>query len=74
VGNAAFLLVAIALSIVGSALLWLRYRRPKTFMTSIDDFQREMKALGHEPDEPDEPAESRNFVTRPSRVDDEEGQ
>lgn len=70
-GNAAFLLVAIALSIVGSALLWLRYRRPKTFMTSIDDFQREMKALGHEADEPDQ---RRNIVTRPSRSDDEEGQ
>jgi hypothetical protein len=49
--NAAFLLVAIGVSIVGSLLLWLRHRKPKTFMSSIDDFQREMTALGREQDE-----------------------
>lgn len=47
-GNAAFVLVAIAFSGLGSLLLWLRHRRPKTFMSSIDDFQREMQALGRE--------------------------
>jgi len=70
VGNAAFLLVAVGLSIVGSALLWLRYRKPKTFMTSIDDFQREMKALGGEPDAP---ASRRRIATRSDQGDDEEG-
>jgi hypothetical protein len=31
-------------------LLWFRHRRPKTFMSSIDEFQREMHALGREPE------------------------
>ena len=46
--NAAFLLIAIGLSVVGSVLIWLLNRKPKTFMSSIDDFSREMKALGHD--------------------------
>lgn len=49
-GNAAFVLAAIGVSAVGSLLLWLRHRRPKTFMSSIDDFQREMQALGRDPE------------------------
>ncbi len=48
-GNAAFLLAAVGLSIVGSILLWLRSRQPKSSMSSVDDFQREMRALGREP-------------------------
>jgi hypothetical protein len=48
--NAAFLLIAIGLSIVGSVLIWLFNRKPRTFMSSIDDFSREMKALGRDPD------------------------
>lgn len=44
-GNLIFLVGAIALSIVGSVLLWLRYRKPTSFMSSIDDFQAEMSAL-----------------------------
>jgi hypothetical protein len=52
VGNAAFLLVAVVGSLIGSVLLWLRHRRPKTFMSSIDDFQREMKALAREQEQP----------------------
>jgi hypothetical protein len=52
VGNAAFLLVAVIGSVIGSVLLWFRHRRPKTFMSSIDDFQREMKALAREQEQP----------------------
>ena len=44
-GNLIFLVGAITLSIVGSVLLWLRYRKPTSFMSSIDDFQAEMTAL-----------------------------
>lgn len=54
-GNAAFLLIAVVLSLVGSLLLWLRNRKPRTFETSIDDFQREMKALGARRDLPSNP-------------------
>jgi hypothetical protein len=50
VNNAAFLLIAVGLSVVGSVLIWLLNRKPKTFMSSIDDFSREMKALGRDPD------------------------
>lgn len=66
-GNAAFLLVAVVLSIIGSLLVWLRNRKPKTFMSSIDDFQREMKALGGEPE--DEPTVRRHPSARVRRRD-----
>lgn len=33
------------LSLVGSLLLWLRYRQPASHMSSITEFQREMSAL-----------------------------
>lgn len=49
--NAAFVLIAVGVSALGSILLWLYHRRPRTFMSSIDDFQREMKALSHEEEE-----------------------
>jgi hypothetical protein len=47
-GNLIFLVGAIALSVVGSVLLWLRHREPTSFMSSIDDFSREMTALSGE--------------------------
>ena len=50
-GNAAFVLIAVAVSALGSLLLWALHRRPRTFMSSIDEFQREMKALSHEEEE-----------------------
>jgi hypothetical protein len=46
--NAAFVLIAVAVIIVVSVLLWFLNRKPQTFMSSIDDFEREMKALGGE--------------------------
>lgn len=54
-GSAIFLVVAVAFIAVGTVVLWYRHRRPRTFMTTIDDFQREMNALGDK------------RVTRPSR-------
>lgn len=50
--NVAFLLGAVALSLIGSLALWLHNRRPSSFGSSIDEFQREMHALGSEVDEP----------------------
>lgn len=45
--NLAYLLIAVAFSVVVSLIVWAsRYRKPKTFMSSINDFQREMGALG----------------------------
>jgi hypothetical protein len=41
----AFLVGAIALSIVGSVALWLRTRPPTSFESGIDDFARRRAAL-----------------------------
>lgn len=60
--NLAFLLVAIGASILGSLYLWLRTRKPQTFMSSIETFQREMGALARDPDE--EPRRRRGKPTR----------
>ena len=40
-----FLLFAVAVSAVGSAILVLRQRKPTSLHSSIDDFRREMQAL-----------------------------
>ncbi len=40
-----FLLVALALSVVGSVVLWLRHRTPSSITHGIDEFSREMRAL-----------------------------
>ena len=42
--SAGFLLIAVAGIVAGSVLVWALNRKPKTFMSSIDDFSREMKA------------------------------
>ena len=51
--NVAFLLIAVGIAVVGSLIVWFRYRKPKTFMSSINDFAREMDALGREPGSPE---------------------
>jgi hypothetical protein len=40
-----FLLAAVLISLVGSAALALRHRRPTTLEYGIDEFKREMRAL-----------------------------
>jgi hypothetical protein len=50
----AFLVGAVALSIVGSVALWLRTRPPTSFESGIDDFARRRAAL-----EPGRPARGR---------------
>jgi hypothetical protein len=49
VSNAAFLLIVLAISVPVSFYLWLRSRKPTTFMSSIDEFKREMSALANDP-------------------------
>ena len=49
--NAGFLLIAVAGIVAGSFAVWALNRKPKTFMSSIDDFSREMKALGRDGEE-----------------------
>lgn len=41
----AFLAVAVALSLLGSLILWIRHRRPRSLEAGIDEFSRELKAL-----------------------------
>ena len=43
--NLLYLGIAIALSIVGIVLIWVRNRRPTSLESGIEDFQRELKAL-----------------------------
>jgi hypothetical protein len=43
--NLVYLLVAVALSILGSLILWLRHRRPRSLESGIDEFSRELRAL-----------------------------
>ena len=44
-----FLLIAVVVSLVGSTIVWIRNRKPTHFMSSVDDFQREMDALSTPP-------------------------
>jgi hypothetical protein len=45
----AFLLVALAISVLGSMVLWLTHRqRPPSIESGIEEFERELKALAPE--------------------------
>ena len=44
-----FLVVALGLSVVGSFVLWLRYRKPTSISHAVESFQKEMKALAPHP-------------------------
>jgi hypothetical protein len=44
-----FLMIVVVITIVGSAIVWLRHRQPTNPLASVDDFQREMQALGTTP-------------------------
>ncbi|MDP9388867.1 MAG: hypothetical protein M3Q48_13385 [Actinomycetota bacterium] len=46
--NLLYLLVAVALSVLGSLALWYRHRRPRSVDYGIEEFQRELKALAPE--------------------------
>jgi len=49
VSGLGFFLIFVVLSVIGSVVVWLRHRRPQHFMHSLDEFQREMDALGRPP-------------------------
>ena len=44
-----FLLIAIAISVVGSMLLYSRHRAPTSMEHGVTEFQREMRALAPRP-------------------------
>jgi hypothetical protein len=48
VSNLIYLLVAVALSIIGSLILWYRHRRPRSMEEGIAEFNRELRALSPE--------------------------
>ena len=45
-----FLLFAVALSVLGTVVLWARHRQPKSTDDSIGDFNAKLKALQPEDD------------------------
>ena len=46
--NLLYLLIALALSAIGSLILWYRHRRPRSMEAGIDEFSRELRALAPE--------------------------
>ena len=44
-----FLLVAVVLSALGTAVLYLRHRDPTSMDHGVEEFQREMRALAPDP-------------------------
>ena len=46
--NLLYPVVAIALSLLGALVLWLRSRKPKTLESGIEEFSRELRALAPE--------------------------
>ena len=46
--NLLYLLVAVALSVIGSLALWYRHRKPRSLEYGVDEFQRELRALAPE--------------------------
>ena len=44
-----FLMIVVVISVVGSLIVWLRNRQPNNPLSSVDEFEREMQALGTTP-------------------------
>jgi len=59
-----FLLIVVVVSVVGGFVVWLRHRRPQKFMHSLDEFQREMEALGNPPVPSQQPRPVRQVTDR----------
>jgi len=68
VSNLIFLALAVGISIVGSLIIWYRNRKPTTFMSSIDSFQKEMTALARDPNEPQPKRARGSTPTRPEPI------
>jgi hypothetical protein len=52
VNAVAFLMIAVVISVVGSAVLYLRSRTPSSLEAGIDNFRREMQALAPRDEQP----------------------
>jgi hypothetical protein len=52
VNAVAFLMIAVVISVVGSAVLYLRSRTPSSLEAGIDNFRREMEALAPRDEDP----------------------
>jgi uncharacterized alpha-E superfamily protein len=46
--NLLYVAVAVAVSVVGSLILWYHHRKPRSLEYGVDEFQRELKALAPE--------------------------
>ncbi len=55
-----FLLVAVGIGMVGSAVLVLRSRQPTSSNWSVEEFRREMQALSPDPGPPENGAPRRS--------------
>jgi hypothetical protein len=49
VSGLAYLGAAVVMAVVLSTLLWLSQRKPRSFLSSIDEFRRDMDALALRP-------------------------
>jgi hypothetical protein len=49
-----FLLLAAVIAAVGCIVVYLRHRTPRSLESGIDEFRREMEALGSSADDHDE--------------------
>ena len=54
-----FLLVAVVLSAIGTAVLYLRHRDPTSMDHGVEEFQREMRALAPDPSQRRPPPDQR---------------
>ncbi len=54
-----FLVAALAVSVIGSLVLWLHHRQPTSLYQGIEDFSREMDALAPERQTPPAPSPRR---------------
>ena len=50
--NLIYLLLAVAISVLGCLVLWLRHRHPRGLEAGIDEFSRELRALAPDPGRP----------------------
>lgn len=46
--NLLYVLVAVAVSVIGSLALWYHHRKPRSLEYGVDEFQRELRALAPE--------------------------
>lgn len=51
--NLLYVLVAVALSIIGSLAVWYHHRKPRSLEHGVDEFQRELRALAPDRNEGD---------------------